>query len=291
MMDFIKDLHEARMTRNESNTRRLTYTDCCERMYLILLVLELLRNFPGMRGKVQEYARRSSGYESYKHFRMHGTDLYNFVYFVSGDEDAMNKLKDPGAAKKLRAQTTLPLMMVNRYITQLANGSVPTKPSELFIKLESVLGITNPDYKRARRVLLNFVKVSTNDKKTAVTKLLFAARAKLRNSDIIDELESLASARDLESMLVKDTEPTVSTPDTYTDIKYNELIWYRQIVGPENLFRAIKAVEIAQKGKTVSPLLMNSYLPAMELLNDIVKAGPAYIGLLKAIHKKAKNSQ
>ena len=45
-MDFIQELHEARLTRNTSGLKALTYTDCCERAYLTLLVLELLRRFP-----------------------------------------------------------------------------------------------------------------------------------------------------------------------------------------------------------------------------------------------------
>ena len=45
MLEFMQDLQEARMTRNENNQRVLTYTDCCERLYLSLLVVDLLRRF------------------------------------------------------------------------------------------------------------------------------------------------------------------------------------------------------------------------------------------------------
>ena len=93
-MDFIKELHEARMTRGQG-PKSLTYTDCCERAYLTMLILEMLRKFPGMTPIVKKYAQNTSGYDSYKHFRMSGTDLYNFVYFINGDDVAINKLKDP----------------------------------------------------------------------------------------------------------------------------------------------------------------------------------------------------
>jgi len=129
-MDFIKEIHEARMTRNSSDQRSLTYTDCCERLYLSLLILELLRKFPGYAARSKMYAKDCSRYDSYKHFRMNGTDLYNFIYFVTGDDAAMDKLKDPGAAKALRKRTTLPLMNLNRYLTQLGNGQEASKPAE-----------------------------------------------------------------------------------------------------------------------------------------------------------------
>ena len=43
-LEFLEEIYEARMTRNSMDQRQLTYTDCCERLYLSLLVLEVLRN-------------------------------------------------------------------------------------------------------------------------------------------------------------------------------------------------------------------------------------------------------
>ena len=45
-LDFIEEIYEARMTRNSSDVKKLTYNDCCEKLYLSLLVLELLRKYP-----------------------------------------------------------------------------------------------------------------------------------------------------------------------------------------------------------------------------------------------------
>ena len=58
MMEFIKDINEARMTRDSSNARVLTYTDCCERLYLTMLVLEMLRKYPTFSNTVRAYAKR-----------------------------------------------------------------------------------------------------------------------------------------------------------------------------------------------------------------------------------------
>ena len=56
MMEFIKDINEARMTRDSSNARVLTYTDCCERLYLSMLVLEMLRKYTMISNNVRVYA-------------------------------------------------------------------------------------------------------------------------------------------------------------------------------------------------------------------------------------------
>ena len=82
MMEFIKDINEARMTRDSSNARVLTYTDCCERLYLSMLVLEMLRKYPMFSNIVRVYAKKTSGHDSYRYFRSNGTDLYNFIYYV-----------------------------------------------------------------------------------------------------------------------------------------------------------------------------------------------------------------
>jgi len=286
MMEFIKDINEARMTRDSSNARVLTYTDCCERLYLSVLTLELLRQYPTFTNAVRVYCRRTSGYESYKYFRSNGTDLYNFIYYVNGDEKALNKLKDPGAAKRKRKTVTLPTMALNGFITRLSYGQQPTNTAQLLVRLENELGIANTDYKAIRRSLGIWSRTSTLDKKKFVTKLLFACRAKLRSSDIIDDLEKLAAIRDLETAAVRDNEPTVSTPDMTIDSK--DLLWYKSIVGSENLFLARKFVEMTSRGTAIPSNVVRAYAPAVKMLNDIVAAGPAYVGMLRTIHNKAK---
>ena len=173
-MDFIKELHEARLTRGDG-AKSLTYTDCCERAYLTLLILEVLRKFPGTSPIVQNYARNTSGYDSYNHFRMSGTDLYNFVYFIIGDEDAHRRLKDPGAAKKARERTYFPTMHFNRYIERLRYGRQPiTDDQSLFMKIEGALRITNADYKTVRRNLFSFGSSDLDKTKVFLNLLILA---------------------------------------------------------------------------------------------------------------------
>lgn len=97
-LEFLEELYEARMTRNSGDNAKLTYNDCCERLYLSLLVLELLRKHPKFVPAAKAYAKATKGV-NYKRFQMHGTDLHNFIYFVNGDDEALAKLKDPDTAR------------------------------------------------------------------------------------------------------------------------------------------------------------------------------------------------
>ena len=232
---FIKDMHEARMTRQAGTVKSLTYTDCCERLYLSVLVLEALNQYAYFRRTAGEYARRTTGYDTFKAYRMSGTDLYNFAYFVNGNDEAMNKLKDPSAAKAMRQRTFLPLMQLNGWLKSIASNHQYTQTSQFLIKLEGALNITNADYKIVRRNLTRYKSLSTKDKQNTITRLLIAARAKLRTSDLVDDLGKLSATNDLETARVADNEPTVSVPDITTDAR--DISLYRYIVGTENVMR------------------------------------------------------
>jgi hypothetical protein len=250
------------------------------------LALETLRQYPDFRGYVQRYCKKTSGFELYKFYRIMGTDLYNFIYFLVGDDSAQDKLKDPGAAKKLKKTTNIPVADVNRYIQNIAQGRKPLQISNMFMKLESGLNITNSDYKAIRRNLVNFGKLTKAEKRLLSTRLIFAVRAKLRSSDIIEDFEKFAQIKDLEKASVIDPEPTVSRPDIAT--RPGDLALYRYLVGDRNLALTKKFLEAAKDGKAASSSMVQAYLPAIEMLDDIVQAGPAFVQQLRALQKRAK---
>lgn len=63
---------------------------------------------------------------------------------------------------------------------------------------------------------------------------------------------------------------------------------YGYLVGLENTMRAVKFIELAENGKSVPSQLVEGYMPIVEMIDDIVNAGPAYIQQLKLLHKRAK---
>jgi hypothetical protein len=288
-MDFIRELTEARMTRTESNTKRLSYTDCCERAYLCLLIIETLRKFPRYNDKAKIYAKNTVRYTGYDYFRSTASDLYNFIYFITGDDKAMEKLREPDDARELRRKTVFPEMRVNGYLSSVALGSEPRQVPELFLKLERVFGIRSSDYKVIRRVLTNFHRARPGDISKAVTKLLYAARTRLRSSDIISDIESLAAERNLEDPDVKDSQPPVSRVDQVLDQK--DYIYLKKIVGTQNLYLAIKYIELSKKGSVIPSNMARAMNPAIELVLDIIKGGPTYTQRLIELQKLANKEQ
>jgi len=286
-MQFLQELEEARMTRNDQNMKVLTYADCCERLYLTLLVLDLMSQVPVATSVVRDYCRKSISTD-YRRFKMSSTDLYNFVYFVDGDDRAMDKLKDPGAAKRSRANTSLPIRNVKAYLQNLSSGTTPTNSTQFFVQMERVLNISNSDYKNIRRNINNWNSLDREKKKIYATKLIYAVRAKLRSSDIIDDFEKFVVIKDLESNWVADNEPVFSKPDVSAASR--DYVFYRYLVGSENLMLVKGFLELAAAGKPIPSTMVKAYLPAIKALDDVVRAGPSYISMFRSIQNRAKKT-
>lgn len=74
-------------------------------------------------------------------------------------------------------------------------------------------------------------------------------------------------------------------------VEKREIALYRYIVGTENLMLAKKFLDLAEDGKSIPSSLVKGYLPAIEMLDEIVQSGPAYVQLLKALHSRAKKAR
>ena len=288
MMEFIKEIHEARMTRNSSDQKSLTYSDCCEKMFLILCMIEVMRHDANNNLFLQDYLRKTTSGDGYRQFRMANTDLYNFLYFVGGDNDAMDKLKDPGSAKQIRRNTQVPIMTINGYLTHVrANPTSSAIQSfNTFYQVQNSLRQQTSKYSTLRRDIGNFPKLHISKKQEVITQLLHAAQAKLRASDIIDYYSTWAGSNRLIDPTVKDTEIDISQPDL--EKSPSDVSYYRLIVGNENAVRATKFVEYAAQGKATPINFIQSYLPIIQMVHDFVKAGLVAISQLKLLHQRIK---
>lgn len=74
-------------------------------------------------------------------------------------------------------------------------------------------------------------------------------------------------------------------------VEARDLALYRMIVGTANMMLTKKFLDLALEGKSVPSSVVKGYQPAIEMLHDIVTAGPGFVQLLKVLHKRAKNSK
>lgn len=71
-------------------------------------------------------------------------------------------------------------------------------------------------------------------------------------------------------------------------VEARDLALYRMIVGQRNMMLTKKFLELALAGKSVPSTMVKGFVPALEMLDDIVTAGPGYVQMLKLLHQRAK---
>ena len=287
--EFLNDLTEARMTRNSNNQKMLTYTDCKERAYLIILMMQVMRYYRTYRETVGHYAHKTVMYREYNKMRVDGSDLYNLIYFITGDEKALGKLKDPGSASKERSKTLVSVGNLNGYLRRMKRLESPASvdDKDLF-QLERELNITNSDYKTLRRRISTYGTDTRKEQELTITRLLFAGRAKLSDSDFLHYFSKMALDKNLEDLTRTSPEEEPSVPD---DVTISDVVNYRLLVSVNRLPYIAKFLENAKAGRSVVAQFVQAYVPLIIMLDDIVKAGPAYINQLKILHNRAKNSR
>ncbi len=286
--EFLHDIQESRMTRSNRNQRMLSYTDCRERAFLILLMMQVMRHYRSHRDTAARYAHKTVMYRDYSRHRVDSSDLYNLFYFITGDETALGKLKNPGSAAKERKGILLSVGNLNGYLRSISKNT-PTSSLDMdkLFQVERDLKIQVADYKTLRRRIASFGTDTQKERQLTVTRLLFAGRAKLSDSDFLQQFSKLALDKNLEDLSKTDPEYGVSTPD---DVKQSDVVNYRFLVPINRLPFIAKFIENATAGRTVAAQFVQAYAPLILMIDDIVRAGPAYIEQLKIVHKRAKKN-
>ena len=110
--------------------------------------------------------------------------------------------------------------------------------------------------------------------------------------------EELILDEDLEKFL--DELASLEDPQTLDEDAWNriearvearDLAMYRFLVEPKNLILIKSFIELSRKGRTIPSPMVKAYDPIVEMIDDIVTAGPSFVQLLKVLHSRAKRSK
>lgn len=187
MMEFVKELHEARLIRTKGDLK-LSFSEVCDNLYYIILVLEFLTRLKQGKNIAERYASLTSSYINYTEFRTAATDLYNLLYFVQETPEEVEQVFNSADARRLRATTNLPRMELNRWLINIAN---PNSRNMYFVmRVERSLNVASSDLKEIRR-MLQYSNPSTADLNMLATRFLNYARFKMPLLDLKPELEQI----------------------------------------------------------------------------------------------------
>ena len=288
---FIDFVTEGKLIRNNT-MERMSFTDVSDLVLLYFLALQTMRYYPQSRKFVRNYATDVLKWNDWSSHRNSGNDMYNLLTIIDGDKKIVEKLKDPKSALIMRERTYFPTLTAKRLLRDMASGKLPSiGDAGDIMKIDSSLknGITS--YSILRRKVSNYIRMNNLERKDTVTRLENALKARGRNSDLVDYYVMFIMSYDLESNRVKDTEPTISSSDP-VEADVNDINMLRLLGVPtKDLPFAYKALSIVSRGQALPPRFSQAYQPIMQIIDDIVKAGPGYVNLLKQVHNKAKKAK
>jgi len=191
MMEFVKELHEARLLKTKGDLR-LSFSEICDHLYLTILVLEFLSRIKQGRDIADRYARATASYINYTEFRTAATDLHNFLYFVQETPEQVEKIFQSEDSRKLREKTTLPRMELNRWLLKIS--SADSRDMYFLMRVERSLNISNGDLREIRR-MLQYRDPSNTDLDILSTRILNFMRFKMPLLDLKPEVEQILSTR------------------------------------------------------------------------------------------------
>lgn len=115
-------------------------------------------------------------------------------------------------------------------------------------------------------------------------------RALLNNEEILTDDEVDKILEELEQL----GDDELLSEDAWARIERRvttrELALYRLLVDKDKLMLAKHFVELSRMGKSIPSPMVKAYQPIIEMIDDIVTAGPGYVQMLKVLHKRAKRS-
>ena len=190
-ISFIRELKESRYIQSESDVK-LSYTSMCEALYLSVLAIEFLSRTKKGQDIAERYAKQTATYSLYDQFRFSGTDLYNFIYYISASPDRVEKLFKSSDAKILREKTHLPLMALNGWLISLLNPQ--NRDLGFFMRLEQALSIGSSDLKEIRR-MLSYRSPAESDIANMSYRILNAYRNKMPMFDLLPDLERVCGSK------------------------------------------------------------------------------------------------
>ena len=287
---FIQDIAEGKMIRGQDSVSKLSFTDANDLALLYLFALQIMRHYPISNNFAKSYSREVMKWQDWNYFRSSGNDLYGLLNIISGDMKIISKLRDPKSALAVRQRTNLPIMAVKRLLRSIAQGDRPnSQDGSDLMKINSAL--RNSQFGNLRRKVANYRTLPRSERRQLATQVEQALKARGRNSDIVDYFAMFVKDYDLESTTVKDPFPSITVPDPVQpdtkDINMLKLLG----VPTRDLPFAYKVLSMTSRGLGLPPRFAQAYRPIMQIVDDILKAGPGYVNLLKTVHSRAKTSK
>lgn len=194
-LKLINDLTESRMYRSKQAFKRTTAREVADMAFMDMIALWILYNEFDFAPQARDYAERTVTFNRFSNFRQASTDLYLNLHVIT---EKQTGLLSSDADITLLDRIQLDVPNIVRYLRAISrNNLTQSQTRQTLQRLENALHIDNSNYRSVRRLAQSWPTLSTGQKRTVVTRMLFYYRTHARRSEMFELLSALAKSKGL----------------------------------------------------------------------------------------------
>jgi hypothetical protein len=207
---LINEFTESNQYRTTSAIKQTDARIVCDHAFMDMIALWILYNEFEYAPQARKYAERTATFNRFANFRQMGTDLYLSLHLITAKR---TDLLSSEADTTLLDRIELDVPTIIRYLRAASQNVLNTGMARMTLqRLENALYINNSNYRSIRRLAQNWPSLTTNQKRTVLTRMVFFYRAHARRSEIGALIATLAKTNGL-------LDPNAKSPEGNSALK------------------------------------------------------------------------
>jgi hypothetical protein len=194
---FIQSLNESRMLSSTTAYRRFSARTICELTVLHICALRILYNDVRTHKWAHEYAQKSAKILQFARYYSSSTDLALLLYASLKPEEV--EFRQDAESQDHMEGVEPDEHELNAWIRSMANNRQnESQTRRMFQHLDPTFNIENTSVRSIRRLVQDWPRLSNQEHKLAMTRLLQILRSKAQRSDLLAKLQDYADDVGLE---------------------------------------------------------------------------------------------
>lgn len=207
---LIKEFTESTQYRTTSAIKQTDARVVCDHAFMDMIALWILYNEFEYAPQARKYAERTATFNRFTNFRQMGTDLYLSLHLITQKRtDLLASESDHTLLDRIQ----LDVPSIVRYLRAASQNVLNAGLVRMTLqRLENALYIEDSNYRSIRRLAQNWPNLSTSQKRTVLTRMVFFYRTHARRSEMYAMIETLAKSNGL-------LDPSASNPERPSRLK------------------------------------------------------------------------
>lgn len=192
---------ESRQYRNPAAVKKLNLRTVANFAFIDLMSLYILYSEYESAAVAARYADKTVAFRNFSKARLNGTDLYVSMNILSDPTSRFSNgiAQNPEIDAILRSKIKVNLPTVKRYLDLIADNKIASADvSQLLLKIEKQLNITDSQLKSMRRLVQDWSNLTQMQRSLVITRILQFYHKYTKRSELMVFLEDLGKSKGYE---------------------------------------------------------------------------------------------